>query len=356
MPVSDTCDGFDVSGADRVPGLLGNGVDDQSGIRALLQILFSQLDEVETADDLVEFAQSHLPSRDRAWRINERCAESVELIWLAQRELSARAAYKAVEFGLLAKVDAEPAALAPYNPARAVLADPLYPERFMQLVDEHQALIDSGERLYDLSPDEDALPLCTDAQLASLAPILPEYRQIMDDSAAVTSIDELLTLAGRQIEWREQWARNTVEPQADGSIHYPLQDGLKRLPPCREAAELLWLMNRAVADSTIGMALGYAGLAPELHPYDESFRRNDERVQAMFARIERISEAPVVIGKWTSCNQHTEEAIRRKLPGYSAIIDDPARIQSWEATSISLKRRWHCGGSCGRNCRIAPKR
>ena len=85
---------------------------------------FSQLDEVETADDLVEFAQSHLPSRDRAWRINERCAESVELIWLAQRELSARAAYKAVEFGLLAKVDAEPAALAPYNPARAVLADP----------------------------------------------------------------------------------------------------------------------------------------------------------------------------------------------------------------------------------------
>ena len=291
---------------------------------------FSWLEEVETAEELVEFAESHLASRGRAWAINEGCAEAVELIWLAQRELSLRAAYKAVEYGLLAKIDADRAALAPYNPARAVLADAFFPEQFTSLVDSHQALIDSGERRYELSPEEDALPLCMDAQLASLAPILPEYRQILEDSGAVASMDELLALAARLIDWREQWARNTVEPQADGSTHFPLQDGLKRLPPCSEAAELLWLMNRAVADKTTDLALGYAGLAPELHPYNESFSRNDERLRAMFERIESITEEPAPIGKWSSCNQHTEEGIRRKLPEYSAIIDDATRIQSWE--------------------------
>ena len=228
---------------------------------------YSQLEEVETADDLVEFAESHLPSRERAWGINERCAESVELIWRTQQELSLRAAYKAVVFGLLAKVDAEPAALAAYNPVRGILAEPWYPEQFTALVDRHEALIDSGERLYALAPGEDALPACSEAQLASLAALRPDYRRIIDDAQAVASIDELLTLAARQIVWREQWAFQLVDPQADGSIHYPLQDGLKRLPPCSEAAELLWLMNRAATDATTGAALSYAGAATDAHPY-----------------------------------------------------------------------------------------
>lgn len=292
---------------------------------------FNWLDEVETAEELVEFAQSHLPSRDRDWASNEGCAEAVELTWRAQRELSLRAAYQAVAFGLSAKVDAEPAVLAAYNPARAILAEAWYPERFRQLVAEHQALMDSGERLYELSPDEDALPACSEAQLASLAPLMPGYRQLVDDAAAVGSLDELLELAQRQIEWREQWARNTVEPQADGSIRYPLQDGLKLLPPCGEAAELVWLMNRAAADVITVSALNYAGVAPELQPYDEAFSGNDERVRAMFERIESIREAPAPIGKWTSCNQHTKAAIQQRLPEYSAIIAGYTEISSWDA-------------------------
>ena len=291
---------------------------------------FDWLEEVETADDLVEFAESNLPSRDRNWSSNEGCAEAVDLTWQTQQELSLRAAYKAVEIGLLAQVDADRAVLARYNPVRAILADPYYPEQFRQLASDHQALIDSGERRYELSPDEDALPRCTDAQLASMAPLLPDYRQIMDDSAQIGLMEDLLALVQVQLEWREEWARNTVEPQADGSIRYPLNDGLKLLPPCSEAAELLWLMNRAVADVTTGKALSFAGLAPELNPYDEPISRNDERVQAMFERIESITVEPAPLDKWVSCSQHTEEAMRRRLPDYSAIIDEPVGVRSWD--------------------------
>ena len=289
---------------------------------------FSWLEEVETADELVEFAESHLPSRGRDWRSNEGCAEAVELTWLAQRELSLRAAYKAVALGMRAKVDVEPDVLAGYNPLRAIVADPFYPAPFTQLAADHKALIDSGERHYELSAEEDALPACSDAQLASLTPLMPDYRQIMDDSTEIGSMDDLLELAQRQIEWREQWARNTVEPKADGTIHFPPKDGLKLLPPCHEAAELLWLMNRAMADVITGTALFYAGVTTEEHPYIEVFNRNDDRVLAFFERIESITAEPAPIGKWTSCNQHTEDAMRERLPEFSAIIDDQAGISS----------------------------
>ena len=52
----------------------------------------------------------------------------------------------------------------------------------MQLVDEHQALIDSGERLYDLSPDEDALPAlhgrATGEPGADIAGVSPDHGRL----------------------------------------------------------------------------------------------------------------------------------------------------------------------------------
>ena len=162
---------------------------------------YSQLEAVETADDLVEFAESHLPSRDRAWRINERCAESVELIWRTQQELSLRAAYKAVVFGLLAKVDAEPAALEEYNPLRAIQAEPWYPGLFMDL--GRQAPGPDRQRraaLRAFAGGGRAAGLQRRAHLAGLAPLRPDYRRIIDDSEAVASIDDLLALAARQID------------------------------------------------------------------------------------------------------------------------------------------------------------
>ena len=291
---------------------------------------FSWLEELETAEELIEFAESHLPSRDRDWASNERCAEAIELSWQTQRELSLRAAYKALDFGLRAKLDADPTDLARYNPLRAFLTDSFYPDRFTQMVDEQQALIDSGERRYELKPEEDALPDCTDAQLASLAPLLPDYREIIDDSTAIGSMYELLGLVQMQFEWRANWARQTVEPQADGTIHYPNRDGFQLLPPCREAAELLWLMNRAVADVTTGTALIYAGLTQENHPYYQVFNRNDDRVRVIFERIESVAVEPAPLAKWTSCNEHTQEAIRQRLPEYSAILDLPGSIASIE--------------------------
>ena len=235
------------------------------------------------------------------------CAEAVELTWL-RAELSLRC-LQGVALGL-PQSRCEPDVLAGYNTLARIVADPFYPAPFAQLVADHEALIEGGERRYELSPEADALPACSDAQLASLAPLMPDYRQIMDDSTEIGSMDDLLGLAQRQIEWREQWARNTVEPKADGTIHFPPKDGLKLLPPCREAAELLWLMNRAMADVITGTALFYAGVAPEDHPYIEVFNRNDDRVLAFFGRIESITAEPAPIGKWTSCNQHTEDAIR----------------------------------------------
>ena len=163
---------------------------------------FSWLEDVETAEDLIEFAKSHLPSRDRDWGSNEDCAEAIELTWRTQRELSLRAAYKAVDFGLRARIDADPAVLAEYNPLRGLLSAPFYPDSFTQMADDMQALIDSGERQYRLSPEDGALPACNGAELAQLAPVLPEYRQVIKAAQNVDSIDALLELADSHIAWR----------------------------------------------------------------------------------------------------------------------------------------------------------
>ncbi|MCY3780284.1 MAG: hypothetical protein OXG78_08250 [Chloroflexi bacterium] len=292
---------------------------------------FSWLEDVETAEELVEFAKSHLPSRDRAWGINERCAEAIELAWWAQRELSLRAAYKAMDFGLRAKVDADPAVLAEYNPLRAITADSFYPDRFTELVDEQQALRDSGERRYKLKPEDGALPACTDARLASLAPLQPEYEHMIDKSSHIESHDDLVALAELQLAWREKWARRTVEPQDDGSIRYPARDGLQLVPPCREAVELLWLMNRAVADVTTGTALFWAGTDLETNPYVDIFNRNLDRTEAIFAKINSATDEPAPLpGVWYSCHDHQEEAMRARLPELSAMIDELFQVESFE--------------------------
>ena len=68
------------------------------------EIYFSLLDKVETAADLVKFAEGYLAYRESDWASNDRCAESLEMSWLAQQEISLRAAYKAVDYGLRAKI------------------------------------------------------------------------------------------------------------------------------------------------------------------------------------------------------------------------------------------------------------
>ena len=266
------------------------------------EIYFSLLDKVETATDLVNFAEGYLPYRERNWASNDRCAESIEMSWLTQQELSLRATYKAVDYGLRAKTDADPAVLAQYNPLSGALTDSFYPARFNQYVDHIQDLIDGGERRYTLSPEDGALPACNSAELASMAPILPDYRNILDAAQAVSSVDDLLALAEMQLRWRERWAQNDVSRSASGKISSTPRDGLEGLPACQEAAELLWLMHLTVSDASSSTALAYAGLYDYNNPYLQAFNQNADKADEMIARIESSAAEPgAELRNWTTC-------------------------------------------------------
>lgn len=281
----------------------------------------SWLERVETKEALLEFASAYLPYRQRDWISKDRCAESIEFAWGAQREISLRAAYKAVDFGLRERLDYDPDVLAEYNPVGGALADSFYPERFNQELERIRALAASEERQYILSPQDGALPNCNDAELARLAPILPEYQRMLEDSKTINSKMELVELANWQIRWRATWASENIDRSEDGRISFTPRDGLAQLPACEEAAEFLWLMNRSVNDLTSGIALIYAGFGEDDHPTFRIFNRNADIVDDMIARIEAIEpEQNEAAREWTTCTEAQRDALNKMLPVYEEFV------------------------------------
>ena len=227
------------------------------------------------------------------------------------------------------RFDADPAVLAQYNPLGGALVDSFYPARFNQYVDHIQDLIDGGERRYRLSPEDGALPACNSAELASMAPILPDYRKILNAAQAVSSVDDLLTLAEMQLRWREGWAQDNVSRYASGKLSLTPRDGLAALPACREAAELLWLMHLTVSDASSSTALAYAGVYDYNNPYLQVFNQNADKVDVMIARIESsVAEPGAVLRKWTTCTDTQRAALKDRLPEYRGFVLEQAPLET----------------------------
>ncbi len=284
----------------------------------------SWLERIETKEGLLDFAADYLPWREGDWIRNDRCEESIAFAWRAHREISLRAAQKALDFGLREKIDADPAVLAQYNPLRETMADGFYPERFNQALEGMRLLAKSDARQYVLSPQDGALPSCNSAELARLAPLASEYRRMLADSKTINSKMELVELARRQIRWRSAWAREDIDRS---EIAMTPRDGLARLPACEEAAELLWLMHRSINDLTSGTALIYAGFGEDEHPTFTIFNSNADAVDARFAEIEAIEpDENETIREWTSCTGAQRDALKERLPAYAEFLrrDKPA--------------------------------
>lgn len=282
---------------------------------------FSRLDEIETADDLAEFAESYLSFRERSWVIANRCAESIEFAWRSQRALGFGAAYKALAFGLRAKIGGDPAVLARYNPLRATQSDRYYPERFNQELEQIRRLAKSDERQYKLSPQDSALPACGGAELARLAEVLPDYRGLIDLAQTVNTVDALVELAEAHIAWRKSYASETVHQSADGTISASPRDGLAQLPACAEAAELFWLMQIASSDKVRSVALTTAGLYDHNNPYLSAYQESSERIGKLAAKIENAEAEPdAEIRQWTLCSEPLRAALNKRLPAYQDYV------------------------------------
>ena len=281
----------------------------------------SRLEEIETKEELLDFASAYLPYRERDWVSAHRCAESIEFTWRSQREISLRAAHKAIDFGLREKLDYDPAVLARYNPLRETVSDGFYPERFNQDLERIRQLARREERQYVLSPQDGALPRCNSAELARLAPIAPEYQRMLEDSKTINSKMDLVDLANRQIRWRAAWAHNHIDQSEDGRITFTPRDGLAQLPACEEAAELLWLMNRSLNDLTSGIALIYAGFGKDDHPTFTLFNSNADAVDDMIAEIEALEpDENEAIREWTTCSEAQRDALKKTLPVYQEFL------------------------------------
>ncbi|MYD09804.1 MAG: hypothetical protein F4X02_07140 [Chloroflexi bacterium] len=294
-------------------------------------VYYSLLAKVETAEELVDFAEGYLPYRGRNWASTRRCAEDIELAWQSQREISLRAAYKAVDYGLQAKIDPDPAVVAQLNPVRGVLEDPFHPDGFGQHMNQIQSLIDSGERDYKLSPDEGAVSACTNTELYSLRSILPDYRQTVQTASAVASITDLLHAAELQRSWNANWTPRNVERYDDGRISRTPRNGLLLLLGCREAGELLWHMHLIVNDSVSSAALALAGVHVNQNPFIEPLRKNRAKVRKLIDRIENaVREPGSKVRPWTSCADAQRAALRERVPSYTNYANAEASAGSWD--------------------------
>ena len=300
-------------------------------------VYFSLLEKAETVEDLVDFAEGYLPYRERDTLSNDRCAESIEFAWLSQREISLRAAYKAVDYGLWAKIDAEPAVLAQYNPARGVIEEPFYPEGFNRHMALIQALIDNGDRDYRLSPDDGGLPVCTEAELASMASVLPDYQRVVSASQSGNTVDDLLQLADMQLSWRENWSQHHVTRYDDGRLSLGPRDGLFLLPACGEAAELLWLMDIAINDASSSAALTMAKLHHTYNPYIESLIETTGKIRRLTDRIRSAVAAPgAAIRRWTTCTDAQRDALKGRLPQLRAVVFQEPSFETAEAFTADI--------------------
>ena len=298
----------------------------------------SWLDRVETKEEMLEFASAYLPYRRRAWISSDRCAESIAFTWQSLREISIRAAYKALDFGMRERLDHDPAVLAAYNPLRGALADSFYPERFNREMERIRALAASEERQYVLKPQDGVLPHCNGAELAQLAPLLPPYRRVIDAARNANSIEALLELAGLHIAWRKTWASEEIKPSADGTISASPRDGLASLPACAEAAELLWLMNLTASDKVRSAALVYAGLPDHNNPYLSAFENNAAAITELTSRIAATAAEPTAESRrWTTCTKAQRAALNDRLPAYRTDVLERVSPESLEDTLAYMR-------------------
>lgn len=302
-------------------------------------LYFSLLEKKETLEELVDFAKVYLSYRQDDTLSNDRCAESIEFAWLSQREISLRTAYKAVDYGLRAKIDAVPAVLDQYNPARIVLEEPYYPDGFNRSMARIQALIDSGERDYELSPDDGNLPACSEAELASMASLLPDFGKVYNAARSDIAVDDLLKVAEMQLAWRENWASHYVTRYDDGRLSLRPRNGMLLLPACSEAAELVWLMNLAINDVSASVALTMAGIDRERNPFIASLFEYADRFLSLLERIRSASATTgATVRRWTTCTDAQRDALNRRLPHMRANVSQEPSHESAESFAAEISR------------------
>ncbi len=285
--------------------------------------LRSSGDSLDSMDDLLAFADGQLKYSRGVWDTAPRCAEAIDFAWRTAREVNFIAASKAMEFGIddvwrgSAEVKQE------LNPFRGALTEPFYPQAFNDMVDEMNALVESGERKY-IAPVDTPLPACSPAELASLLPLRQEFQKVVDAAAVGQSFDDLLEVAKLHITWRETWAYVKQSTDEEGQFAFVPHDGLALLPSCAEAREFLWLMNRTVADAIMNIALAYAGASHEEDPYAAPVRANVRRLKEIIAAIESSTAQPTDnSGAWISCALgHRTELLKVRAESSEFVEDE----------------------------------
>lgn len=270
--------------------------------------LRSEGDSLGSMDELQAFSDGQLQYSRGVWDTAPRCAEAIEFAWRTAREVNFIAASKAMEYGIDEVWRGSAEVKRELNPFRGALAEPFYPQAFKDMVDEMNALVESGERIY-IAPADTPLPACSPAELASLLPIRQDFQKVVDAAAVGQSFADLLEVAKLHIAWRETWAYVKQSTDEEGQFVFVPHDSLALLPSCAEAREFLWLMNRTIADAIMNIALAYAGASHDEDPYVVTVRASVQRLKEIIAAIESSTAQPTDnAGAWISCaiGQRTE--------------------------------------------------
>ena len=293
--------------------------------------LRSTASSINSLEDALDYAEEQLNYRDTVWDTAPRCAESIDFFWQTTREADYIAAYWAMHYGIRESSRGNPDFREGLNPFIDPLADAFYPEKYSQTVSDLRALVHDDSREKASTVDDLSLPTCSEPQLASLAPLLPEYQGIIADSKEIASVDDLLDLAHRQYAWRENWAHESQVDIENMQVVYTQRDGVSDLPPCREAVELLWLMYRAVNDVVTGTALFYAGFTEDNHPYFKIFNRNADRVDELAKLIENSEADPSEpLEDWPTCTKEQRTDLEDSLPAFDDFAEALSTARSAE--------------------------
>ena len=299
----------------------------------LYDALQSTSEGLDSLEDLLAYADEQLRFRETVWATAPRCAESIEFYWQATREADYIAAFWAMRYGIREAASGDPQFMEVLNPFIDPLTETFYPKQYIQMVMDLRDLAYGGERPNKYAREKVTLPACSEAQLASLASLLTEYRQMIADSKAIASMDDLLDLAHALQGWRKNWTHESaldLENQHVTLVDFT-REALPELPPCREAADLLWLMYRNLNDVVTGTALFYAGLTYDNNPYYELFNRNADRVDELAILIESSEEDPSApVEEWPTCSVYQKLDLDGGMPEYSAFLEQLAPINSLE--------------------------
>lgn len=212
--------------------------------------------EVASVDDVFAFGRRQFEWREKRLSNLPRCAEAFELGLLFDQSTGDVVLAMAL---LLAGVDQDDiphmAAMQAGSARMSALVTPII----------------QGERAASDLPRRLPLGQCSDAQLALVTTeIEPEYRAIMEASAAAETFEDLLRLGELQIEFRESvW---------------------RRLPACEEAYDIAWLMYRVTGDDVLTWALLAAGAAEDEIPYNVPVRANMRRLNDMLIAAENSAQ------------------------------------------------------------------